>query len=285
MLQFAETMLATLALLCTLVHSTPIARSFRHNDYSCRSELHPNPVVLIHGLGATYYEDLNFLEAHLQAQGFCTFSITYGAYPVFPLVGGLKPIEESSAQLAAFIQTVLDRTGAGKVDLVGHSEGAFLSLYVPKFGGLGKAFGRVFAIAPPTHGTTFLNLYELTDIDGGILTRPLVDTILDTVGCKACANLLPNGDAVARLNDGPIAQDGVSYTILTSRYDELVTPTETSFVREDGVRNLYVQDFCPLDPVGHIGEAYDLNIWTLVVKSLQDDESGPEICVAGSPGR
>ena len=39
--------------------------------------------------------------------------------------------------------------------------------------------------------------------------------------------------------------------MITSRADELVTPTGTSFVREPGVVNQYVQDFCPLDPVGH----------------------------------
>lgn len=275
-------------LLATIVTSTPIATKRTvpvHNDFSCRSAEHPNPVILLHGLGATYYEDINILELYLQTQGFCTFSTTYGEYPGFPLVGGLKPIKTSSDEIAQFVREVQTKTGASKVDLVGHSEGAFQVLYVTKFGqGVKEIVQRVFAIAPPTHGTTFLSLYNVTDI-APQLTRPLVDTILNTVGCAACADLLPNGDAVKRLNEGPIAQPGISYTILTSTNDQLVVPTETSFVREEGVRNLYVQDFCPLDQVGHIGEAYDPNVMEIVRNSLNDSEAGPEVCVLGFPGK
>jgi pimeloyl-ACP methyl ester carboxylesterase len=172
---------------------------------------------------------------------------------------------------------VESKTGVEKIDLVGHSEGAFQALYVIKFGGVGDLVQRVFAIAPPTHGTTFLNLYDVTDMSPQ-LTRPLVDQILDTVGCDACSDLLPNGQAVAKLSDGPIAQEGVRYTVLIFKYDELVTPTTTSFVYEDGVRNLYVQDFCPNDPVGHNGEAYDLNVMELVRNALKDDQAGPQVC-------
>lgn len=269
-------------LAATLAIAGPIVKRAGHNDYSCRSETNPNPVVLLHGLGATYYEDINILEGYLQTQGFCTFSLTYGDYPGFPFVGGLKPIKESAVEIANFVKTVKQKTGATKIDLVGHSEGAFQTLYVTKFGGVKDIIQRVFAIAPPTHGTTFLSLYNITDISPAI-TRPLVDTILRTVGCTACSDLLPNGDA--ELTNGPIAQEGVSYTILTSTNDQLVKPTTTSFVYEDGVRNLYVQDFCPLDPVGHLGEAYDPNVMELVRNALKDDLAGPEVCVLGFPGK
>ncbi|KAF2173781.1 hypothetical protein M409DRAFT_62042 [Zasmidium cellare ATCC 36951] len=280
--------ITSLLLTTSLAYATPILteRQALHNNYLCKSTTHPNPVVLLHGLGATYYEDLNYLEAYLQQNSFCTFSITYGAYPDFPYVGGLKPINESAAQLATFIKNVHAKTGAAKLDLVGHSEGAFQALYIPKFeDGVSGIVDKIFAIAPPTHGTTFANLYNLSFI-GGNLTSGLVTTILDTVGCAACNDLLPNGAAVEALDDGPIVQPGNEVTILTSKYDELVTPTETSFVRDEaGVRNLYVQDFCPNDPVGHIGEAYDGNVWELVVNTLSGSEAGPDVCVVGSPGR
>jgi triacylglycerol esterase/lipase EstA (alpha/beta hydrolase family) len=265
-----------------LAVATPIVKRAGHNDFSCRSKA--NPVVLLHGLGATYYEDINLLEAYLKTEGFCTFSLTYGEYDAFPLVGGLKPIKESAVEIANFVREVQSKTEAAKVDLVGHSEGAFQTLYVTKFGGVKNITQRVFAIAPPTHGTTFLSLYNVTDISPQ-LTRPLVDTIAKTVGCAACSNLLPNGDAVAELTDGPIAQEGVSYTILTSKNDQLVVPTTTSFVYEPGVRNLYVQKYCPQDPVGHIGEAYDPNVMELVRNALKDDLAGPKVCVLGYPGK
>ncbi|GES58261.1 secreted lipase [Aspergillus terreus] len=272
--------LLTSTLLLTGALSTSI------NDFSCRSTTHPNPVILHHGLGATWYEDLNILQGWLQSQGYCTFAQTYGEYPAFPLVGGLKPIAESSAQVAAYIREVAAKTGASKVDLVGHSEGAFQTLYAPKFeDGVAALVDKIVAVAPPTHGTTFGGLYKLAYLLGNT-SRELVGTVLDTVGCAACDELGPGGEAVARLNDGePIVQAGNQVTVIASRLDEMVTPVETAFVHEDGVRNVWVQDVCPLDPVGHIGLAYDLNLWNLVKNALDGTPERKFVCVLGSPGK
>lgn len=254
------------------------------NDLSCRpSAAHPEPVVFLHGLGATSYEDINLLQAHVARQGYCTFALTYGDHPGFPFVGGLRPIADSATEIRAYVEEVLARTGAAKVDLVGHSEGGFQSLYVTKTQGIADRISTVVAIAPPTHGTTFAGLYRLAYVLGGA-SRALVSTVLRTFGCPACDDLGIGGRAVQRLTDGPIAQPGVDYTIITSRYDELVTPTDTAFVREPGVRNLYVQDSCPLDPVGHLGEAYDTNVWNLVTQALDPSTAGPFTCSFGSPG-
>ena len=278
-------LLATYLALATLAAANPISRRAAvHNDFACRSATHPNPVVLFHGLGATYYEDLNFLEAYLQENDFCTFSITYGAYAAFPYVGGLQPISQSAAQLGTFVHEVRLKTGATHVDLVGHSEGAFQTLYVPKFEGVSSFVETIVAIAPPTYGTTFAGLYDLAYI-GGNLTRQLVGEILNTVGCDACNDLGPGGDAVVALTNGPIVQKGNKVTIVASKDDELVTPTYVAFVNETGVRNLYIQDFCPFDPVGHIGEAYDTNVWAIVRNTLSGSTAGPLVCSFGSPGR
>ncbi|KAG2413042.1 hypothetical protein HFD88_010601 [Aspergillus terreus] len=272
--------LLTSTLLLTGALSTSI------NDFSCRSTKHPNPVILHHGLGATWYEDLNILQGWLQSQGYCTFAQTYGEYPAFPLVGGLKPIAESSAQVAAYIREVASKTGASKVDLVGHSEGAFQALYTPKFeDGVAALVDKIVAVAPPTHGTTFGGLYKLAYLLGNT-SRELVGTVLDTVGCAACDELGIGGEAIARLNDGEaIVQEGNEVTVIASRFDEMVTPVETAFVHEDGVRNVWVQDVCPLDPVGHIGLAYDLNLWNLVKNALDGTPERKFVCVLGSPGK
>ncbi|KAL4963982.1 esterase/lipase family protein [Aspergillus stella-maris] len=256
------------------------------NDFSCTPQNGTNPIVILHGLGATYYEDLNLLQAYLQKSGMCTYSATYGAYPGFPFVGGLKPLEESAPEIASFIREIQSKTGAEKVDIVGHSEGAMQSLYVPKFEeGISEIVHRIVAIAPPTHGTTFIGLYNLAYILGDA-SRELIGQVLNLVGCGACHDLGPDGPAVERLNDGkPIVQEGNEVTIIASKYDEMVVPTTTSFVNEDGVRNVYVQDFCPDDPVGHLGEAYDLNVWHLVRNALEDEWEREFPCVLGSPGR
>lgn len=272
----------TVLLASALTPAAQAATSGGVNDPSCTpSAAHPDPVVLLHGLGATYYEDINVLQSYLAGKGYCTFAETYGDYPGFPFVGGLRPIADSAAEIRQQIQQVLAETGAAKVDIVGHSEGGFQSLYVTKTQGIANRIGSVVAIAPPTHGTTFGGLVNAAYAFG---IRSQVSAALQAFGCPACDNLITGGAAVQTLNTGPIAQTGVHYTVITSRYDELVTPTDTAFVHEPGVVNEYVQDTCPFDPVGHIGEAYDTNVWNLVANALDPANAKPFFCSAGSPG-
>ncbi|MCW2755392.1 MAG: lipase [Marmoricola sp.] len=274
--------LSTLLPLAALLAPAAQASTAGTNDPTCvPSAAHPDPVVILHGLGATYYEDTNVLQYFLASQGYCTFSETYGAFPGFPFVGGLQPIADSAAQIKDQILRVLAETGAAKVDIVGHSEGGFQSLYVSKTQGIADKIGTVVAIAPPTHGTTFAGLVNLAYAFG---IRSQVSSALQTYGCPACDNLITNGAAVQVLNNGPIAQPGVRYTVITSRYDELVTPTGTAFVNEPGVTNEYVQDFCPLDPVGHVNEAYDTNVWNMVANALDPANAKRFGCLAGLPG-
>ncbi|KAJ5151290.1 uncharacterized protein N7482_010542 [Penicillium canariense] len=273
--------LRTLLVSSLLAASAAAATSI--NDFSCTSD--SNPVVLLHGLGATFYEDLNYLQYWLQNQGYCTYSLTYGAYDGFPFLGGLKPISESAPEIAAYIKEVVAKTGKSKVNLVGHSEGAFQALYVPKFEGVSQLIDKIASIAPPTHATTFAGIYELAYLFGNT-SRAVTSDVLQTVGCGACDDLGPDGAAITRLNDGtPIVQEGNKVTIIASRSDELVTPPTTSFIHEDGVTNRWIQDICPLDPVGHIGEAYDLNVWNLVKNVLDDTPNRKFICLLGSPGK
>ena len=275
--------LGALALGTLALTAAPAAQAAGgNNDAACKpTAQHPSPVVFLHGLGATYYEDLNFMQSDVAGQGYCTFSTTYGAYPGFPYVGGLQPIAQSATEIKAFIGQVLAETGAAKVDIVGHSEGGFQSLYVTKTQGIAAQVDKVVAIAPPTHGTTFAGLYNLAVAFG---QTALVNQALATFGCPACGDLVSGGSAVQTLDSGPIAQPGGGYTVITSRYDELVTPTDTAFVAEPGVRNEYVQDTCPYDPVGHIGEAYDLNVWRLTENALDPANAKPFFCTAGAPG-
>lgn len=67
------------------------------------------------------------------------FSLTYGQYKNIPLLAGLDKMENSAAQLSAFVDKVLSATNATKVDLVGHSQGSLMPRYYLKFlGGQAK---------------------------------------------------------------------------------------------------------------------------------------------------
>jgi triacylglycerol esterase/lipase EstA (alpha/beta hydrolase family) len=172
------------------------------------------------------------------------------------------------------------------VDIIGHSEGGFQSLYVPKELGIASEVDKVVALAPPTHGTSFAGLVSVANT---LQLRQLVDQVLKQFGCPACDQLITGGSGVVKLDTGPIAQPGIDYTVIASRSDELVTPhqsattAETAFIDEPGVTNEYVQDACPFDPVGHIGLAYDLDVENMIANALDPAHAGPVTCSFGPP--
>lgn len=287
----ARSMPAVLATLAVLVltgllgatgHGTAAtAPSSGFNDWSCQpSAARPYPVVALHGLGGNGPGNFAYLGPKLAAAGYCVFAPTYGqATPAIP-VGGTVPVAESAGEIAAFINRVLAGTGAAKVNLVGHSEGGFHALYGPKILGYHAQVSRVVALAPPTHGTTVQGLVPIGDFLG---LRPLVDRVLAEFGCGACADVIVGGPAVTELTAGPIAQGGVDYTVIATRWDLIVTPQETSFVPERGVHNAFVQDTCPFDPVGHVGLAFDSTVAQLVVNALDPTSADRVRCGFGPP--
>jgi triacylglycerol esterase/lipase EstA (alpha/beta hydrolase family) len=268
---------------CLLASGTPAVAappSSGFDNWSCRpSSSHPDPVVLIHGLGGNGPGNFATIGPALAAAGYCAFTTTYGQASAIP-VGGTIAIADSARQLAAFIDRVRQSTGAAKVDLVGHSEGAFQSLYIPKVLGYAGKVHRVVALAPPTHGTTFAGLVNVAYLLGA---RDLVGQVLDGFGCPACNQLIVGGSAVKQLTTGRISQPGVDYTILASRFDALVTPTSTAFVNESGVHNAYVQNTCPLDPVGHVGLAFDSDVTQMIKNALDPAHPGRVVCSFGLP--
>jgi pimeloyl-ACP methyl ester carboxylesterase len=270
--------LATLAVGAVPASAAP---SSGFNDWSCRpTAAHAEPLVLLHGLGGNGAGNYAYLGPYLAGEGYCAFAPDYGFSPSTGPFGGTVPIDQSSREIADFVERVRSTTGAAQVDIVGHSEGGFQSLYGPKVRGYAPEVRRVVALAPPTHGTTFSSLVTVAELLG---IRSQVDGFLNASGCAACADLIRGGAAVARLNDGPIAQPGIAYTIIASRFDALVTPTDTAFVHEPGVTNEYVQDACPLDPVGHVGLAFDSGVARMVANALDPDHARPVACSVGPP--
>ncbi len=276
-------LVASAVVTTALVTTTPATAvtTSGFDNWSCKpSAAHPNPLVLLHGLGGNGPGNYSYLGPYLAGKGYCAFTLTYGQASSLLPVGGTIPIAESAAQIKAFVQRVRTATGAAKMDLVGHSEGAFQSIYGPKILGYAGQVGKVVALAPPTHGTTFGGLVTVGDYLG---LRPIVDQVLREFGCPACDELIVGGSAVDQLTAGPIAQPGVKYTVIASRFDPLVVPHETSFIREPGVTNGFVQDTCPLDPVGHVGLAFDPTVAQLVANALDPAHAKRVVCFFGPP--
>ncbi|KAL7625172.1 hypothetical protein AAE478_004387 [Parahypoxylon ruwenzoriense] len=251
------------------------------NNFDCKSER--NPVVTLHGLGANRDTGLNRLQWELNGRGYCTFSLTYGAWDLVPWLGGLRPLADSAKEIASFVREVKDRTGAGKVDIVGHSEGGVQSIYVPMTQpGMSDIVEHVVALGPAIHGAQYLGVTDLLYI-GGNITREIGRVVQDVLGCPACDDLMTDG---AVYNDfkkaDKIVQPGNKVTIVMSESDVLVSPG-ISRVDEPGVNNVVVQDTCPDDNVGHSGLVLDKGVWRLVLNALEENDDKAFGCEKGLP--
>ncbi|MEV6329027.1 hypothetical protein [Streptomyces sp. NPDC051909] len=71
------------------------------------------------------------------------------------------------------------------------------------------------------------------------------------------------------LNEGGETAPDVSYTVIASRYDEVVTPYTSSFLRPaPNVAAQTVQDHCPLSLTEHTDIGYDPTATRLVLNAL-----------------
>ncbi|WP_172385498.1 triacylglycerol lipase [Streptomyces sp. MNP-20] len=216
------------------------------NDYDCRpSAAHPRPVVLVHGTFANSVDNWLVLAPYLVGRGYCVFSLDYGQLPLVPLVHGLGPLAKSAEQLDAYVDKVLAATGAEEVDLVGHSQGGLMPRHYLKFLGGAAKVNALVGLAPDNHGTTLLGLTKLLPYFPG------VEALL-TTATPGLADQIAGSKFLTRLNAGGDTVPGVRYTVIATRYDEVVTPYRSQFLDGPNVRNVLVQDLCPVDLSEHV---------------------------------
>ncbi|MFH9863458.1 esterase/lipase family protein [Streptomyces sp. NPDC017202] len=215
------------------------------NDYDCEpSAAHPRPVVLVHGTFGNSVDNWLGLAPYLKHRGYCVFSLDYGQLPGVPLLHGLGPIDRSAEQLSAYVDRVLAVTGATETDLVGHSQGGMMPRYYLKFLGGAAKVNALVGIAPSSHGTTLAGLTNLLPFFPG------AEDLL-TAATPALAQQIVGSDFMTKLNQGGDTVPGVRYTVIATRYDEVVTPYRTQFLSGPNVRNVLVQNLCPLDVSEH----------------------------------
>ncbi|GGQ94378.1 MULTISPECIES: esterase/lipase family protein [Streptomyces] len=226
--------------------ATASASSSGWNDYSCKpSAAHPRPVVLVHGTFGNSIDNWLALAPYLTVRGYCVFSVDYGQLPGVPLFNGLGPIDKSAAQLSAFVDKVLAATGAAEADLVGHSQGGMMPRYYLKFLGGAAKVNALVGLAPDNHGTTLSGLTNLLPYFPG------AEDLL-SAATPGLADQITGSDFLAKLNAGGDTVAGVRYTVIATRYDEVATPWRTQYLSGSNVRNVLLQDLCPLDLSEHV---------------------------------
>jgi triacylglycerol esterase/lipase EstA (alpha/beta hydrolase family) len=240
------------------------------NMWACRpTTAHPYPVILLHG--TLFNENLTWqaLSPELVDAGYCVYGFDYGSGPDSAFgTYGVSDIAASARQLATFVDYVRIAAHAHEVDIVGHSQGGMMPRYYMKFLGGRTAVHMLIGLAPSNHGTT---------LDGGapLLTalHSLGLDVFTTSGCVACTQQI-NGqgsDLLARLNATGDTVPGPLYVVIESRYDEVVTPYASAFLKGPHVHNILLQDQCPTDFSEHIGIVYDPVALQDVINALGPD--------------
>ncbi|TDZ77296.1 Lipase precursor [Mycobacteroides salmoniphilum] len=202
------------------------------------------PVVLVHGTAENekYWDSM---KTSLHNAGMKAFTFEYGQTGFQGLVGsigqkvglrGFGDVEVSTQQLADEVATVLDLTGAGKVDLVGHSQGGLL---IKNFVAQDKSdsVANVVQLAPSTHGTTFSGLADFVgpvgnsvDINGW---KPVKDAIYGAAGALAWPSLSQQtvgSRFLEKLNKLPDTKPGVDYLVVSTKDDVVATPYKSQFI-------------------------------------------------------
>ncbi|MFJ9776828.1 esterase/lipase family protein [Kitasatospora sp. NPDC101157] len=250
------------------------------NDWSCRpSAAHPDPVVLVHGTFANRYENWLTLSPLLKGLGYCVFALDYGTVPgitstgsglLLP-IGGLGAVPASAAQLAHFVDLVRTTTGAAKVDIVGHSQGGMLPNYYLKFLGGASKVDRLIGLAPSNHGTSLDGITNLAPYFPGV--ADLIYTV-----CQACRDQAVGSEFNATMASRPDTVPGVHYTVISTVYDEVVTPWRTQFLNGPDVDNEVLQDHCPVTPAEHVAIAFSPTALHLVTNALDPAHATPVFC-------
>ena len=224
------------------------------NNFSCKpTAAHPYPVILVHGTLANMNDNWQAASPILANHGYCVFAFNYGGSSPASPIQGTGGIAASAQQLASFVSQVLAATGAAKVDIVGHSQvGMMPRYYISDLGGAAKVAALV-ALAPSNYGTTLDGMTVLGS-DLGIIAG--ANSLLSTT-CPACVQQEEGSAFLTALNAAPAAP-GVSYTVIESRDDEVVTPYTNAFLPPGpNVTNITVNNQCPLDASDHLEIASD----------------------------
>ncbi|KND43682.1 esterase/lipase family protein [Streptomyces stelliscabiei] len=254
---------------------TAAAPSHGWNDYSCKpSSAHPRPVVLVHGTFANSVDNWLGLAPYLVNRGYCVYSLDYGRLPGVAFFNGLGPIDRSAEQLDAFVDRVLAATGAAEADLVGHSQGGMMPRYYLKFLGGAAEVNALVGIAPSNHGTT------LNGLTGLLPYFPGAGDLLSTA-TPALADQVAGSPFLTKLNAGGDTVPGVTYTVLATKYDEVVTPYRSQFLDGPNVRNIVIQDLCALDLSEHAAIGLlDRIAFHEVVNALDPAHATPTTCLS-----
>jgi triacylglycerol lipase len=97
------------------------------------------------------------------------------------------------------------------------------------------------------------------------------------VGCVACQQQVYNSSYIRYVNSPTETKSPVDYTVVQTRYDDVVLPYTSAFLRTDQgaqVTNITLQDKCRANVDDHLATPYDPAVFQWVTNAL-DDTANP----------
>lgn len=213
------------------------------DQYSCSPDIAINPklpILLIHGttLSTATTWSWSWIPALTKAgRSWCTVEL---------VDKGMSDAQTSAERVAqAVIQT--NRLSNGKkVQIVGHSQGALVPrISIRYFPEIRPLIEELVSLAGSHHGTL--------DAQAVCAVGRCAESIWQQRN---------NSNLISALNSGGLETfEGIDYTSLYSRYDQVVVPnfdsplgSASSKLRGEGnVNNVLLQDVCPLNLAEHLG--------------------------------
>jgi triacylglycerol esterase/lipase EstA (alpha/beta hydrolase family) len=186
-----------------------------------------HPVVLLHGF-AMNHTSWAWVGRRLAARG---IGPLYGTSYFSP-----QPVRYSARHLGAFIERVIAREDAARVDIVAHSLGGLVArYYIERLGGA-RRVARLVTIGSPHRGTA-----------------------LGRFGLVPVARELAAGSALLGELGAPSPE--VSYTSVWSRADAIVVPPESSSLAPAGEDRVF-------DDLGHLSMLLSPRVIDVVAERL-----------------
>jgi pimeloyl-ACP methyl ester carboxylesterase len=209
------------------------------------------PVVLIHGFMGTR-GSMYPLENRLEEDGFCVFSFNLGMI-------NLRDIRTSAFRIHRKIEAILAQTNVEQIDMIGHSMGGLIGLYMIKKLGGEKRIKRFIMMGSPVNGTW-------AALAG-----------VATVGLYSASTwqLLPRSRFLDELHQGPLPT-GVEYHSISAARDWVCPPSST---RLRGCQAHSVN-------LGHSSLVLSAEVYKHVLKILQDPaDADPEGAPEGTKSK
>jgi triacylglycerol esterase/lipase EstA (alpha/beta hydrolase family) len=177
------------------------------------------------------------------------------------------------------VNHVLSATGALKVDIVGHSEGATMpDYYIEYLGGAAKV-ARYVGVSGVKHGTTLHGVTTFTNAYGTLFPGAPDST---AGVCDSCPQFVVGSDYIKKIEARAPAR-GVFYTNIATRYDELVSPYTSSFLAGPNVRNIDLQAHCSLDFSDHLSIISSRITGRYILNALDPAHAVAPPCVPVAP--